>query len=132
MRGGGAPRVLLPGVVLPAELAYAALIEALGAGAEAEAKELALYSTGQPPAGYTLDLEVDGILSSAEQAGFERFHLVGYSGGGAASLAFAAKHPQRLLSLGLMEPAWAGNRSLSGPEVAVWAELDRIMTLPPE
>jgi pimeloyl-ACP methyl ester carboxylesterase len=132
MRGGGAPAVLLPGVVLPAELAYPALVEALGDRARALAKELEVYSAGQPAAGYTLDLEVEGILRTADQAGFERFHLVGYSGGGAASLVFAAEHPQRLLSLALMEPAWAGNSGLSAPEVAVWAEFDRIMGLPPE
>ena len=40
-----------------------------------------------------------GILRAAEAAGFERFHLVGYSGGGAISAAFAARHPERLLSL---------------------------------
>ena len=34
---------------------------------------------------------------------------IGYSGGGASSLAFAAMHPDRLLSLALLEPAWAGN-----------------------
>lgn len=32
----------------------------------------------------------------------------GYSGGGASALALAAAHPSRLLSLGLLEPAWAG------------------------
>jgi pimeloyl-ACP methyl ester carboxylesterase len=34
---------------------------------------------------------------------------VGYSGGGAAALACAAAHGERLRSLALLEPAWAGN-----------------------
>jgi pimeloyl-ACP methyl ester carboxylesterase len=37
--------------------------------------------------------------------GLDRFHLVGYSGGGFVSLAFAGAHPERLLSLALFEPA---------------------------
>ena len=33
------------------------------------------------------------------------FHLVGFSGGGAISLSFAAQHPERLRSLAVYEPA---------------------------
>ena len=121
---------MLPGVVLPAEVAYGALLEALGDGVEAVAKELELYAGAEPPPGYRLDVEIEGILLAAEASGFDRFHLVGYSGGGAASLAFAAKHPQRLRSLALLEPAWAGNEGLDPAEEAVWREYDRIMGLP--
>jgi pimeloyl-ACP methyl ester carboxylesterase len=70
------------------------------------------------------------VLRTAEEFGFERFHLVGYSGGGASSVAFAAKHPGRLLSLALLEPAWMGNDELSPEEQEVWREFDRIATLP--
>lgn len=82
---------MLPGIVLPAELAYPGLIEALGEGVEARAKELEVYACDEPPAGYGLGTELAGILREAEAAGFERFHLVGYSGGGAISTAFAAR-----------------------------------------
>jgi pimeloyl-ACP methyl ester carboxylesterase len=51
---------------------------------------------------------------------------------GAASLAFAAKQPQGLRSLALLEAAWAGNEGLAPAEVAVWREFDRIIALPPE
>jgi pimeloyl-ACP methyl ester carboxylesterase len=61
-----------------------------------------------PPAGYSLATELDGITRVADEAGFKRFHLVGYSGGGASCLAYTAEHPERLLSLALMEPAFAG------------------------
>jgi pimeloyl-ACP methyl ester carboxylesterase len=101
--------VLLPGAVLPAEPAYAALLEMLGARVSAVAKDLEVYSADQPPLGFSLDMEVEGILREADVQGFDRFHLVGYSGGGASSLAFAALHGERLLSLALFEPAWAGN-----------------------
>lgn len=122
--------VLLPGIVLPAELAYPALIEALGAGVEARAKELEVYAGEEPPGDYGLETELAGILREAEAAGFERFHLVGYSGGGAISAAFAARHPDRLLSVSLLEPAWVGNEGRSERELRVHAEFDRTRELP--
>jgi pimeloyl-ACP methyl ester carboxylesterase len=123
--------ILLPGAVLPAELAYGALLDSLGDAVEPLTKELEVYAGAEPPPSYTLAVEVEGILRTAEAAGFDRFHLVGYSAGGAASLAFAASHPERLRSLALIEPAWAGNEGLDPAEEAVRRELDRIMTLPP-
>lgn len=124
--------ILLPGAVLPADLAYGALLEALGDEVEAVAKELEIYAGEEPPPNYALDVEIEGILRAADASGFDRFHLVGYSGGGASSLAFATKHPGLLRSLALLEPAWAGNEGLDPAEQAVWREYDRIMALPPE
>jgi pimeloyl-ACP methyl ester carboxylesterase len=124
--------ILVPGAVLPADLAYGALLEALGDEVAAVAKELELYAGDEPPPGYTLEVEVEGVLRVAEAAGFERFHLVGYSAGGAASIVFAARHPERLQSLALLEPAWAGNEGLHPAEGAVWREFERITALPPE
>jgi len=100
--------VLLPGGILPVGPAYAALLAELGTDVDARPKELEIYATDVPPPGYTLSTEVAGVLRVADDAGFERFHLVGYSAGGAAALAFAASRPERLLSLALMEPAFAG------------------------
>jgi pimeloyl-ACP methyl ester carboxylesterase len=121
--------ILLPGIVLPAALAYGALIEALG-DVEAVAKELEVYATDEPPHDYDLDLEVHGVLHEAEGRGWERFHLAGYSGGGAVALAFATHHPDRLLSLALLEPAWAGSWDWSPAEQAIWDEHDRLEGLP--
>jgi pimeloyl-ACP methyl ester carboxylesterase len=101
--------VLLPGVVLPAGPAYAALLQELGDRVHAVTKDLEVYSGDRPPPDFGLDTEVEGILRVADAHGFDRFHLVGYSGGGASSLAFAAVHGERLLSLALLAPAWAGN-----------------------
>jgi pimeloyl-ACP methyl ester carboxylesterase len=113
--------ILLPGGILPASLAYPDLIEALGDGVDARSKELEIYAGDAPPDDYSLRTEVDGIVRFADEAGFDRFHLVGYSGGGAASLAFCAAHPERLLSLTLNEPAWAGNDGqLTDDETRVW------------
>ena len=124
--------ILVPGGVMPPTLAYGALLAALGDDVQAVAKELEIYADGAPPAGYTLQRETDGILRTADAAGFDRFHLVGYSAGGASSLAFAARHPERLLSLALIEPAWMGNDELSAVERTTWRESDRIAALPPE
>ncbi|MGZ4556129.1 MAG: alpha/beta fold hydrolase [Mycobacteriaceae bacterium] len=114
--------LLLPGSVLPASLAYPALIEALEPDVDAVAKELEVYGTDSPPADYSLDTEVDGVLKTAENLGWDTFHLVGYSGGGAAALAFAAHHPDRLRSLALLEPAWAGNWDQGQAERDLWAQ----------
>ncbi len=79
------PVVLLPGVILPAGLAYGALLAELGDDVDARAKDLEMYA-GQtvPPPGYGLETEVEGIRRVADEAGFKTFHLVGYSAGGAS------------------------------------------------
>jgi pimeloyl-ACP methyl ester carboxylesterase len=118
--------------VLPAELAYGAFIAALGSDADALAKDLEVYATAEPPDDYSLDLEVEGLLRAADERGWERFHLVGYSGGGAAALAFTARYTDRLFSLALLEPAWAGTWNWSPAEQLVWREYGRLEGLPPE
>ncbi len=123
--------MLLPGAVLPAEAAYAALLHVLGERVDAVAKDLEVYAGEQPPQDYGLDTEVAGILREADCRGFERFHLVGYSGGGASSLAFAAVHGSRLLSLALLEPAWAGNERTTAEE-GVIRRLRALNSLPPD
>jgi pimeloyl-ACP methyl ester carboxylesterase len=72
------------------------------------------------------------VLREADARGWERFHLVGYSAGGAAALEAAARVPERLLSLGLLEPAWAGDWELGEPERALWRELEKLEGLPPD
>ena len=59
----------------------------------------------------------------------DRFHLVGYSGGGACCLAFISSFPERVLSLALIEPAWIGTGDLTPEETEYWAEADRMMAL---
>ncbi|HEX8972421.1 alpha/beta hydrolase [Oryzihumus sp.] len=124
--------LLLPGSVLPADLAYGALLAELGDRISAVAKDLELYATDEPPADYSLDTEVDGVLREADARGWERFHLVGYSGGGAAGLAFTAHHPQRLHSLTLLEPAWAGNWGWSPAHRELWQQYSQLEQLPPQ
>jgi pimeloyl-ACP methyl ester carboxylesterase len=125
------PVVFLPGGVLPAEPAYSALLQVLGQGVDAAVKDLEVYSGEQPPMDYGLDTEVHGILHEADAHGFDRFHLVGYSGGGASSLAFTALHGDRLLSLALLEPAWAGNERTEEEE-ALMQRFRALEPLPPD
>ena len=114
--------------MLPAELAYGALIAALGPDVDAVAKDLEVYAAPEPPEHYSLDAEVAGVVREADARGWERFHLVG----GAASLAFAAARPERLATLALLEPAWAGQWNLSSRERELWLAFERLEGLPPE
>jgi pimeloyl-ACP methyl ester carboxylesterase len=116
---------------MPAEPAYAALLGVLGDRADAIAKDLEVYAGDQPPPDYSLTTEAQGVLRKADARGFDRFHLVGYSGGGASSLAFAALHGERLLSLALLEPAWAGNERTPAEE-ALWQRFRELEPLPPD
>jgi pimeloyl-ACP methyl ester carboxylesterase len=125
--------ILLPGAILPAELAYPALLAELGADVDTRPKDLEMYAGPTiPPPGYSLATEVDGVRRVADDAGFETFHLVGYSGGGASAIAFAAHDPHRLRSLVLMEPAWAGRDGQTPAEAAAYDRLWAIPGLPPD
>jgi len=97
--------IALPGGIMPAALRYGPLAFALGDEVKLHFKDLEVYAQEQPPAGYTVAMEVDGVKRFADSLGLDRFHLLGYSGGGFVSLAFAGAHPGRLLSLALFEPA---------------------------
>jgi pimeloyl-ACP methyl ester carboxylesterase len=124
--------ILLPGSVLPAAPAYGALIDSLGDDVEAVAKDLEVHADAEPPADYSLDTEIGGVLRTADALGWDTFHLVGYSGGGAAALAFAAHHPERLNSLALLEPAWAGSWGWSPAHRALWAKYRELDGLAPD
>src|SRR5579859_1311251 len=128
---GGTRVVFLPGSVLPADLAYGALVEALGDDVDPLFKDLEVYSGPQPPPDYSLDTEIAGVLREADARGWDRFHLVGYSGGGASALALTAKHPERLETLALLEPAWAGSWDWSPEHIALWRKYDELEGLPP-
>jgi pimeloyl-ACP methyl ester carboxylesterase len=128
--------LLLPGSVLPAAPAYGALIAALharlGDAVQAVAKDLEVYAAPTPPPDYSLETEVAGVMRAADALGWETFHLVGYSGGGASALAVAARHPGRLESLALLEPAWAGRWGWSPAHLALWERYRELEGLGPD
>ncbi len=98
--------IALPGGVMPAAVRYASLASALGDDVKFSFKDLEVYVGEEPPAEYAIELEVRAVARFADSLGLDRFHLLGYSGGGFVSLAFAGAHPERLLSLALFEPAF--------------------------
>ena len=121
--------LFVPGGIMPGELSYSALLRVLGDKIRPIVKDLEVYATDTPPSDYSLDLEVDGIRRIVEATGLKQIHLVGYSGGGAFSLAFAAKYPEMLDSLALFEPAWIGTPAPEDEKD--WVELTQLMTFQP-
>src|SRR5919199_2221014 len=99
------PVIAIPGGIMPAAMRYAPLSSALPGEVQLHLKDLEVYAGEEPPTGYSIELEVRAVASFADSLGLDRFHLLGYSGGGFVSLAFAGSHPQRLASLALFEPA---------------------------
>ena len=65
-------------------------------------------STVPPGFEWTLDAMVDDVRAVANVAGAEHFHLVGESTGGTVALAFAARHPERVLSVTVSNGAHRG------------------------
>lgn len=125
--------IFLPGIIAPAAQRYRPLLEQLD-GVDGIPKDLEVYAGDEPASDYAIATEVAGIAAAADRAGLTRFHLYGHSGGGACALAFAADHPDRLLSLAVDEPAtdfteedrsdpyWgeiAATEALPGPEAVV-------------
>ncbi|HYT11691.1 MAG TPA: alpha/beta hydrolase [Candidatus Nitrosopolaris sp.] len=104
--------ICVPGSVAPAAQRYGALLAGAGDAADLYLKDLEVYRESMPPVDYSVEMEVTGLDRFADSHGLDQFHLVGYSGGGFVSLAYAATRPNRLLSLGLFEPAGIpGNRT---------------------
>lgn len=115
--------IALPGGVMPAALRYASLAGMVGDGVQLHPKDLEVYAGEEPPLHYSIQTEVDAVARFADSLGLSRFHLLGYSGGGFVSLAFAGAHPERLLSLGLFEPASIPGE-LSDEEARIYRRLD--------
>ena len=100
------PQVIcVPGSVAPAPQRYGPLKAAVGDQADLHFKELEVYREEKPAADYGIEEELEAIDRLAGSLNLDRFHLVGYSGGGFVSLAYAGTRPQRLLSLSLFEAA---------------------------
>jgi len=97
--------ICVPGSVAPAAQRYRPLVEAVGDAADLHLKDLEVYREARPPADYSIAEENDAIDRFADSLRLDRFHLVAYSGGGFISLAYSGTHPDRVLSLGVFEPA---------------------------
>jgi pimeloyl-ACP methyl ester carboxylesterase len=119
------PQVIcVPGSVAPAAQRYGPLIQGVRDSADLHVKDLEVYREASPPDGYAIDDELTAIDRLADSKDLDRFHLVGYSGGGFISLAYAGTRPRRILSLALFEPAQIPG-TLSAEEKAFFATLER-------
>jgi pimeloyl-ACP methyl ester carboxylesterase len=116
--------VCIPGSVAPAAQRYRPLVDAVGDAAELHTKDLEVYREATPPSDYSIEEELAAIDRFADSKGLRRFHLVGYSGGGFISLAYSGTRHDRILSLGLFEPAQIPGR-LTAEEQAFFTELRR-------
>jgi FtsP/CotA-like multicopper oxidase with cupredoxin domain len=59
--------IALPGTVSPAALAYAAPRETLADGdVKVVGKDLEVYATSEPPPGYSLEAEIEGVVPAAD------------------------------------------------------------------
>ena len=121
--------ILLPGIVTPAEIAYGAFMGTFHRALRL-LRRISRSTRRRSRRGYTLDVEAEACCARQTHAA-EQFHLVGYSGGGAAALAVAATHPERLTSLALLEPAWAGNWDVRPAEASLRREFGRLQDLAP-
>lgn len=79
------------------------------------------YGETEPkPVDATLGLGdmVEDVHSLVETVGLERFHLVGHSMGGGVVMKYAIAHPERLLSLTLVDPmspyGYSGSKDVKG------------------
>ena len=127
---GRPPVMFLPGGISPAAVTYGPLLEVLKDEVRPLLKDLEVYAADMPPPEYGLEWEIEGIKHAAEAADMTSFHLVEYSNG--LSLAFAAKYPERVRSLALIEPGWIADDTWRREEAAYWSEWGRVMALPPE
>jgi pimeloyl-ACP methyl ester carboxylesterase len=118
----------LPGIIAPAAGRYAPLLKHL-ANVNAIVKDLEVYRGETPPTPFSIATETEGVLRAAEEAGVERLHLYGHSGGGAVALAFAVAHPDRVLTLAIDEPA--SDFTDDGNLDYGWPDFDRALRMPP-
>lgn len=93
---------------------YAPLLAELP-GMQRVVKDLEVYRDSAPPEDYSITIEIDGFDRAADEAGFDRFHLYGHSGGGAIALAYVAARPHRMLSLAVDARPWTSRTRATGP-----------------
>jgi pimeloyl-ACP methyl ester carboxylesterase len=116
--------------VTPAKVAFAPLAAALEGQAELILKDLDGYAADFAD-DYGPKTELEAIRRLAEAAGWDRFHLLGQSFGASVALAFAREHPQRVISLALVEPPFVGNDcSWSETYAGLLAALDQALQTP--
>jgi pimeloyl-ACP methyl ester carboxylesterase len=86
-------------------------------------------STATPEAAYDIDSFAADIAATADELSLDRFVLVGHSLGGAAAIAYAAAHPQRVAGLVLVAtPGRLPDEQVAQVEGALAADYEGTMT----
>ncbi len=111
--GYGHPAVVFEaGLGEPGSLAFAAVMRATAARTRLIAYDRAGLGTSDPVSKLTLDVQIDDLAAVAAQAGEGPCVLAGHSWGGLLVLLTAARHPELIAGLVLIDPAdeiyWAG------------------------
>lgn len=75
-------------------------------------------------AGWRIEESVEDIAALAQSLGLERFHLVSAKLGGTIAMAFAAKHPRRVISLAVVSSPASLSESL-GDVLPQWTQTVR-------
>src|SRR5690349_14804317 len=102
LSGEGTPLLLVHGVGSRLDN-WLEVIEALGPGYRTLSYDQRGHGDSDKPKGpYSLEDLVEDLQAVADQAGFNRFHLAGFSLGGIVAQGYALAHPERLLSLALI------------------------------
>jgi pimeloyl-ACP methyl ester carboxylesterase len=91
--------------------------------------ELAVWGLDRA-ARYDMGVEVEAVRALADRAGWDGFHVFGFSAGGTVALATALAMPDRILSVAMLEPATIGDDAWHPAEAAWQAEMGRIRALP--
>ena len=79
---------------------------------------------------YSWQAEVNDLHSRLGKIGDQELYILGISGGATLPLAYIAAYPQRVAGVGLFEPAWS-LLPMTETEQSYYAELDRVLRLPP-
>ena len=98
-RGEGVPLALLNGVLMSVG-SWGPLLPPLAAKHRCLLHDFrGQLLSGKPEGDVSLDEHVDDFLALLDHLGVERCHVVGTSYGGEIGMLFAARHPERVLSL---------------------------------
>ena len=71
---------------------------------------------------YTVEQIAADVRALVDEMGFERFHLLGHSMGGAVAQELALESPERLLSLTLHDTSDVFANAFANPNVRLWSE----------
>lgn len=124
-RGVGAPLALLNGILMSVG-SWGPLLPALSARCRCLLHDFRGQLRSEKPSGeILLDEHVEDLLALLDHLAIDRCHVVGTSYGGEVGMLFAARHPERVLSLTVIASvAHVGDRLLEQTDAWAGAALE--------